>query len=176
MTAASVMPLSRRLLECIASTLVAGATATAPTLSPVGAEIAGNAAGTIPAWTGSLRKPPSGWQPAQGYVDPFAAERPLYTAPVANLQEQAERVAPGLQAVLTRNPAFRIPVYPAHRTAGYADRSKPRTALAGTDSHAKPGPVPFPEPRNRLEAISNHLLRDLGGGARQWRHHQGRLP
>ena len=55
--------------------------------TPVGAETAGNAAGTIPAWTGGLRAPPAGWQPTQGYVDPFADEKPLYTVDAANLSQ-----------------------------------------------------------------------------------------
>ena len=135
-----------------------------PGLSPVGAEVAGNAAGTIPPWTGGLRAPPANWQSKQGYVDPFAGERPLFTVTAANLQEHRERLSPGLQAVLARTTEFRMPVYPAHRTAGYPDKSKPRPSVTGSETAAKQGTVPFPEPRNGLEAISNHLLRDLGGG------------
>ncbi len=164
MTTASVILLATRLAASIVCTLVSAVVAAAPALSPAGAEIAGNAAGTIPAWTGGLRKPPAGWQAAQGYVDPFLGERPLYTVTGANLQEQGERVAPGLQALLARNQAFRMPVYTTHRTAGYPEISKPRPLVTGSERQSKPGSVPFPEPRNGLEAISNHLLRELGGG------------
>jgi hypothetical protein len=123
--------------------------------TPAGAEAAGNAAGTIPAWTGGMRAPPPQWDVKQGYTDPFSDERPLYTVQAANAGAHRENLSPGLLALLARNPAFRMPVYTSHRTAAYpdkADKVKARRA------------VPFPQPRNGLEAITNHLLRDLGGG------------
>jgi hypothetical protein len=123
-----------------------------PALTPVGAEVAGTADGAIPDWTGGLRTPPSGWQSGQGYVDPFADEKPLFTVRADNLAAYRDRVAPGLQAVLARNPAFRMPVYRTHRTAAYPDAGSGRRS------------VRYPEPRDGLEAITNHLLRDLGGG------------
>jgi hypothetical protein len=135
-----------------------------PLLSPVGAEVAGNSAGTIPAWNGGMRTPPTGWQASQGYIDPFANEKPLFTVTATNQQEHRDQLTPGVQAVLSRTPEFRMPVYPSHRTAGYPEKSKPRQTVISSDSQPKSGAVPFPEPRNGLEAISNHLLRDLGGG------------
>jgi hypothetical protein len=41
-------------------------------LTPMGAERAGNAAGTIPAWDGGITQPPAGFDPAKGYANPFA--------------------------------------------------------------------------------------------------------
>lgn len=131
--------------------------------TPVGAEIAGNAAGTIPAWTGGLRAPPAGWQPTQGYVDPFADEKPLYTVDAANLPQYREQLSAGVQSVLARNPAFRMPVYATHRTAAYPDTARRRQQPTDAGAAARPA-VPFPEPRDGTEAITNHLLRDLGGG------------
>ena len=49
-------------------------------LTPIGAERAGNAAGTIPAWTGGLAELPSGYTEGQPLVDPFPGEQPLFTA------------------------------------------------------------------------------------------------
>ncbi len=118
--------------------------------SPVGANVEGNANGSIPPWTGGMRSPPPGWQPGQAYVDPFSDEKPLAIVGASNLTEIRDKVSPGLQAVLARNPAFRMPVYRSHRTAAHREGLRK--------------PVPYPEPRNGLEAISNHLLRDLGGG------------
>ena len=137
--------------------LAGGALAQAglPGRTPVGAEVAGNAAGTIPPWTGGLRAAPADWQPDRGYVDPFADEKPLFTVSSANVQSHRDSLSAGLQAVLARTPAFRMPVYPTHRTAAYPDKAgKPSARRA----------VPFPAPANGLEAITNHLLRDLGGG------------
>ena len=48
-------------------------------LTPLGAERAGNADGTIPAWEGGLTQPPAGWTPQQGYIDPFPGDKPLFT-------------------------------------------------------------------------------------------------
>ena len=45
-------------------------------LTPVGAERAGNAEGTIPEWTGGLTEPPEGWTWEQPRVDPYEGERP----------------------------------------------------------------------------------------------------
>ena len=62
-------------------------------LTPIGAEKAGNKDGTIPAWSGGLTAPPSGWTAAQGYVDPFAADKVKFTitgANVGSVQGQAD--------------------------------------------------------------------------------------
>ena len=40
------------------------------TLTPLGAEMAGNAAGTIPAWTGGIAKPAPGYRQGGHYPDP----------------------------------------------------------------------------------------------------------
>ena len=132
------------------SALGAGAQTAGAARTPVGAQAEGNADGSIPPWTGGMRSPPAGWQPGQGYVDPFADEKPLATVSANSLADMRERVAPGLQAVLARNPGFRMPVYRSHRTAAHRE--------------GKRKPVPYPQARDGLEAITNHLLRDLGGG------------
>ena len=41
-------------------------------LTPLGGEMAGNADGSIPAYTGGMTQPPAGWSAAQGYVDPVS--------------------------------------------------------------------------------------------------------
>jgi hypothetical protein len=130
----------------------------------VGAEQAGNVSGTIPPWTGGLLTPPPRWTPGQAYADPFADERPLYTVQAGNAQDYREGLTPGTKALLARYPQFRMPVYPSHRTAGYGSKTKPRPTDKGALAPAVAGSVPFPEPRDGLQAITNHLLRDLGGG------------
>jgi hypothetical protein len=128
-------------------------------LTPVGAEAMGNASGSIPAWTGGLTDPPPGWLPAQGYVDPFADEQPSIVITAASASQFADRLSTGLQALLSGNAQFRVPVYPTHRTATY-----PASILAATGKVGVGAAIPYPEPRNGLEAVSNHLLRYLGGG------------
>src|SRR5512140_2931312 len=51
-------------------------------LTPVGAQRAGNADGSIPAWTGGLPKS-APIDPKVGYADPFADDRRLYTITAA---------------------------------------------------------------------------------------------
>src|SRR5688572_2839850 len=65
------------------------------TLTPIGAEKAGNAAGTIPEWKGGITKPPADFDPAKGYVDPFAAEKPILTISSANMEQYKDKLAPG---------------------------------------------------------------------------------
>ena len=42
-------------------------------LTPLGAEKAGNAAGTIPAWDGGVTAP-AGYQPGMHHLDPYASD------------------------------------------------------------------------------------------------------
>ena len=52
-------------------------------LTPMGAERAGNAEGTIPAWTGGITAPPPGYQPGAHHPDPYPGDRILYTVTAA---------------------------------------------------------------------------------------------
>lgn len=57
------------------------------TLTPLGAEMAGNADGTIPAWTGGLPKN-AGTVDARGFLqDPFASEKPLFVITAENVEQ-----------------------------------------------------------------------------------------
>ena len=62
-------------------------------LTPMGAEKAGNKDGTIPEWTGGLCSPPSGWTPAQGYIDPFASDKVLFTITKANAAQYKDKLS-----------------------------------------------------------------------------------
>ena len=66
------------------------------TLTPLGAEKAGNAAGTIPAWTGGMTQAPAGYKgPGAHHVDPFAGEKPLFTITKANLDQYKANLTAG---------------------------------------------------------------------------------
>jgi len=43
-------------------------------LTPLGAERAGNAAGTIPAWTGGITEAPAGYEPGDAHPDPHPGD------------------------------------------------------------------------------------------------------
>lgn len=141
-------------------------------LTPVGAERAGNAQGTIPAWTGGLKDPPAGWRPEMGYVDPFPEDAPLFKITRENWTNYKDQLMPGLVALLQKTETFHMPVFRTRRTAMYpaavtAEVAK-HVGTASIDGTAAVlpayNPVPFPVPKTGLEAIWNHLLRYLGGG------------
>jgi hypothetical protein len=147
-------------------------------LTPLGAEHAGNADGSIPPWDGGLTRPPEGWNLQQGYVDPFPDDRPQLTITGANAAEHGSRLTPGMQALLARYAEFRMPVYATRRTAALP---KPVTdAVVAQAPHVRlqgfglanlgNSTTPFPIPQNGLEAIWNHLVRYLGGGTTRLGH------
>ncbi len=145
--------------------------------TPIGAERAGNAAGTIPAWTGGLTDLPAGYVEGEPLVNPFPNEQPLFTITAQNYEQYQENLSPGQIAVLKRYPnTFRMPVYKTHRTALYPEhlyddfKNDALTAtttdggngLANVDSY-----LPFPFPKTGIEVIWNHVLRFRGGSVRR---------
>jgi hypothetical protein len=141
-------------------------------LTPAGAERAGNKDGTIPAWDGGLTRSPAGWKPEQGYVDPFANEKPTATINAANAEQYKDRLPAGLMALLKKYPNFSMPIYPTHRTAAlpqavYDQAKSEATKITLNQGHIEgreSSSIPFPIPKNGEEAIYNHLLRYAGGG------------
>jgi hypothetical protein len=141
-------------------------------LTPVGAEKAGNKEGTIPAWDGGLTTPPAGFKPETGYLDPYAAEKPLFTITKANAEQYKDKLTAGELALLNKYANFKMPVYPTHRTAAYpkaiTDKAKEQATKVETQGFglANVGgtTVPFPIPKTGIEAIWNHNVRYLGGG------------
>ncbi|MCK9283483.1 MAG: DUF1329 domain-containing protein [Rhodocyclaceae bacterium] len=141
-------------------------------LTPVGAEQAGNKEGTIPPWTGGLTKGPVGWSRADGYADPFADEKPLFVITAQNAEQYKAGLVPGTLALLKKLPIFRMPVYPTHRTAALPREVTEVSKAQATQVELKgfgvanlgESNIPFPIPKNGLEAIWNHLMRYTGGG------------
>ena len=146
-------------------------------LTPVGAERPGNAAGTIPAWTGGLAELPAGYVEGEPLVDPFPNEQPLFTITASNYEQYQDSLSPGQIALLQRYPdTFRMPVYETHRTAAYPDnlyedfRQDALTAtttdggngLANVNSY-----LPFPIPTSGIAVVWNHILRYRGGSVRR---------
>ncbi len=137
-------------------------------LTPVGAVKAGNADGTIPAWDGGLKTPPAGWEPGMHYVDPYADDDILFTITGENVDQHADKLTPGQIELLKTYPSYKMNVYPSHRSAAFPQRIYDKTiANAATATLAEGGNgvtgaingIPFPIPKNGLEAIWNHLLR-----------------
>ena len=79
-------------------------------LTPVGGEKAGNAAGTIPAWDGGITRPPAGFRVGTFHPDPFSADKPLYQVTRANMAQYANVLTPGQKAMFGKYATFRMDV------------------------------------------------------------------
>lgn len=141
-------------------------------LTPVGAERAGNKEGTIPPWEGGMDKPPAGWTPDKGYIDPFSNEKPLFTITAQNLSQHKDKLGAGQLGMFQKHPDYRMNVYPTHRTAVLPAEILARVkAQAGSVElngfgikNLNGSNVPFPIPKTGLEVVWNHLVRYLSGG------------
>lgn len=144
-------------------------------LTPMGAERAGNAAGTIPAWTGGIAPAPAPKDGRRG--DPFPGEPMAYAVTAANWRDYADRLPEGQQALFRKFPDYRLEVYPTHRTA--AAPQAVYDAIRANLGRARPAPeglaygvagaaggIPFPIPQDGAEVVWNHLLA-FWGPARQ---------
>jgi hypothetical protein len=88
------------------------------TLTPMGSERAGNAAGTIPAWTGGMTQVPAGinWDPQTLPPDFFAGDAILYEIDSSNMEQYKNLLTEGVQTLIQTR-GFSLKVYPTHRTA-----------------------------------------------------------
>jgi hypothetical protein len=139
-------------------------------LTPIGAEKAGNADGSIPAWNGGLTQPPAGYKgTGTRYINPFPEDKPAFTITKANLAQYQSRLSAGQLALFEKFPdSYKMPVYNTRRTfanpqfiydatlknAANATLEGNGEALAG----ASVG-IPFPIPKNGHEVIWNHKVR-----------------
>jgi hypothetical protein len=142
-------------------------------LTPVGAEKAGNAEGTIPAWEGGLTKPFANW-PNQNNdrPNPYAADQVLYTITAQNMDQHADKLPEAAKAMLKAYPdVFKMKVYPSRRTAAYPQwyydniARNATTAKLIKDGDGVEGvwaSIPFPIPKNGHEVLWNHILRFQG--------------
>jgi hypothetical protein len=161
--------------SCIAHAAVTPeqAKALGTTLTAVGAEQAGNADGTIPAYDGGLSKIPAGLA-LQGakQPDPYANEKPSFSINAGNAAKYADKLSAGAQELLKRYPDFRIDVYPTHRSAAFPQSWNDNTKKCAVEDKTLDGGlgldapqrncVPFPIPQNGYEAMWNHLAHFRG--------------
>ncbi len=140
-------------------------------LTPMGAERAGNAAGTIPAWEGGLAKPPAAHTAGEHYADPYGADRPLFEITAANAAQHQDKLTPGQLALLNTYPSWKMKVYPTRRGAAFpqghydqtvANATRAKLVDGGRTLEGTTGGIPFPIPQNGMEAIWNHLTRYRG--------------
>jgi hypothetical protein len=143
-------------------------------LTPLGAERAGNADGSIPDWNGGVTQPPAGYKIGDHHPDLFPGETPITTITAASLPQHEGRLTAGHIALLKAYPTYKLPVYPSHRTASFpariydATRRVAPTARLSNNGAGIEGAlvgIPFPVPQNGLEVIWNHLVRYRGEAA-----------
>jgi hypothetical protein len=141
-------------------------------LTPLGAEAAGNAAGTIPPWTGGLKSPADAGFPnyktGEHHPDPFANDKPLYTITAANMAQYAGKLTEGHKLLLQTYKDYKMIVYPTHRSAAVPQRIYAATRRIATTANLAPGGngvtgavegIPFPIPKQGIEVFWNHVLR-----------------
>jgi len=80
------------------------AAALGKTLNPLGGEMAGNADGSIPAWTGTQGVDGSGAMVGDIPAKPFANEKPLVQITAQNMAQYADKLSEGTQALLKKVP------------------------------------------------------------------------
>lgn len=141
------------------------------TLTPYGAIKAGNKDGSIPEWTGGIATPPAGYVPGQQYINPYAGEKPLFTITGANADQYADKLTPGMMAMLKQYSTFKMNVYPSHRSAAapqyvydamIANATRAKLSEDGLNVSDSKIASPFPIPKNGNEAMINHVLRWRG--------------
>ncbi|MCG2599733.1 MAG: DUF1329 domain-containing protein [Achromobacter sp.] len=144
-------------------------------LTPLGAEKAGNADGSIPAWTGGIAKSAAKVD-QHGYLgDPFANEQPQFVITAQNVEQHRDKLSEGQLALFKRYPeSYKMPVYASRRTMSApepiyaaAKNSAQATSLVeggnGLKGFKDSRYYAFPIPLNGLEVVWNHVTRYRGG-------------
>ncbi len=147
-------------------------------LTPFGAEKAGNAEGTIPTWTGGISTT-AGSVDSRGFLaNPFAGEKPLFTITAHNADQYKDKLTPGQLAMFKRYPeTYRIPVYTTHRSVNMPAEVVEATKTNALNTNMVQGgnglekfrvANAFPIPKNGLEVIWNHITRYRGGSIKRY--------
>jgi len=142
------------------------------TLTPVGAERAGNSDGSIPAWDNGITAAPAGYSAGDHHIDPFNDDKVLFTINKANLEQYKEHLTPGQVKLFATYPdTFKMNIYKTRRSASMPthvydaikiNATKAELVLGGNGiSNAVMG-IPFPIPTTGLEVIWNHITRYRG--------------
>ncbi|MDO3722730.1 DUF1329 domain-containing protein [Marinobacter sp. chi1] len=149
-------------------------------LTPFGSVKAGNASGTIPAWTGGLDEDdaPAGYEGSgDHHINPFPDDEVLFTINSSNADQYSEHLTDGLKAMLEAYPTtFRIPVYQSRRThtvPEWVQKNVAKNAVSaeivgeGAGLDGAFGGYPFPilhgdDEEKAWQVMWNHLTRWRG--------------
>ena len=147
-------------------------------LTPFGAEMAGNAEGTIPAWDGGIKGVPEGIGykgPGDFHPDPFKDDKVLFSIDAGNVDQYADKMTKGMVALVKKLSTLRLDVYQTRRAASAPqwiyDNTKKNATLCdmtedglGVIANGGYGGIPFPIPQSANEIVWNHNLRWRGPG------------
>jgi len=140
-------------------------------LTPVGGEVAGNKDGTIPKWEGGITRAPAGYKLGDHHLDPFAADKPLFTIDRSNQQNYKDKLSAGQLGMFAKYANFKMIVYPTRRSCSFPQRIYDATKknavtaklIANGDGVADAAEgIPFPIPANGSEVIWNHKMKYKG--------------
>jgi hypothetical protein len=148
------------------------------TLTPFGAERAGNAAGTIPAWTGGYAPGMPGWKGADQLPDFIDNDKPLFTINSSNYTQYQDKLSAGV-IDLIQNSGYSLQIYPSQRPHAMQQYIYDNIALNATRATLEPaggrfgfdngyGGIPFPIPNTSDPLVAgpqimwNHVTRWTG--------------
>ena len=175
--------ISAVLLPCLALAAVSEEKAAqlGQSLTPIGAEKAGNADGTIPAWEGGQTELPAGYEEGKKHVNPFAEDEMLFEITAQNMEQYKDQLSQGQIALFKQFPdSYRMKVYPTRRSAVFPEwlyeaTKKNATRVNLTENGSGfTGTVrgfPFPIPQNGREAMWNHMARYFTTGLKGYVNH-----
>jgi hypothetical protein len=141
-------------------------------LTPMGAVRGANKDGSIPAWNGGITSVPAGYTVGDHHIDPFSTDTVKYTITASNVAQYKAMLTPGQVKLFETYPdTYKMNVYQSRRSASYPEHvyqasidNAGRTELVegGNGIENAAVGVPFPVPKDGLEAIWNHILRYRG--------------
>ncbi|UCV17780.1 DUF1329 domain-containing protein [Ferribacterium limneticum] len=144
------------------------------TLTPYGAERAGNKDGSIPTWEGGYKHNPGQYKNGESREDLYPNEKPTLVINAQNVSQYADKLSEGVKGLIKKYPnTFSLQVYPTHRTAAapqwvYDNIAKNATraklSADGQKLEGAYGGIPFPIPSTGIEVMWNHKLQYLGEG------------
>jgi hypothetical protein len=146
-------------------------------LTPFGAERAGNADGTIPAWDGGITEPPANVDfkgNGSFFPDPFTDDKVEFSITAANVDQYADKLSEGVKGLFKKYPdTFRMDVYKTRRTQAapewinentFKNATRAKSSEDGLSVTGGYGGIPFPIPQSAEEIMHNHNLRWWGEG------------
>jgi len=138
------------------------------TLTPVGAEKAGNADKSIPEWKPKPREGAlKGDWPHDNEID---LDKPLFTITKANMAQYAAKLSEGHKKLLSSYDSYKLNVYPSRRPIGWPDEIYAATKANATSCELVNSEIlnscklgfPFPIPKSGAEPVWNHKLKWRG--------------